>query len=112
MELNLTFDKLIRKFRDQGDVVSLEDFQERLDQLISKIEQEYITSKAAEQTYQQQYDEKLSKLDFSGSKRAVEESRHQLAKSLELDVQLEFLMNIKKISYHFLYFSDFIELLE
>ncbi|UCG03732.1 MAG: hypothetical protein JSW11_07050, partial [Candidatus Heimdallarchaeota archaeon] len=98
MEFNLPFDKLIRKFSDQGDVVSLEDFQERLDILISKIQKEYETSKEAEQTYQEEYNEKLSKLDFKGSKKAVEESRHQLARSLELDVLLEFLLNIKKMS--------------
>lgn len=98
MECNLPFDKLIRTFSDQGDIISLEDFQERLDQLILKSEQEYTNSKVAERIYQEEYDKKLSKLDFKGSKKAVEESRHQLTKSLELDVQLEFLMSVKKIS--------------
>ena len=94
----MPFNKLIRKFSDQGDITSLEDFQERLDELISKIKEEYEKSKEVEYSYQEEYDVKLSKLDFSGSKKAVEKSRHQLAKSLELDVQLEFLTNIKKIS--------------
>ena len=98
MGINLPFDKLIRKFSDQDDLVSLEDFQERLNQLISKTQREYENSKEAEQTYQEEYDKKLSKLDFKGSKKAVEESRHQLAKSLDLDVQLEFLLNIKNMS--------------
>ena len=98
MGINLPFDKLIRKFSDQDDLVDLEDFQERLNQLISKIKREYENSKEAEQTYQEEYDKKLSKLDFKGSKKAVEESRHQLAKSLDLDVQLEFLLNIKNMS--------------
>jgi len=94
----MPFDKLIRKFSDQGDITSLEDFQERLDELISKTKQEYEKSKEVEYSYQKEYDVKLSKLDFSGSKKAVEKSKHQLAKSLELDVQLEFLTNIKKMS--------------
>ncbi|MFX0124597.1 MAG: hypothetical protein ACFFAE_13275 [Candidatus Hodarchaeota archaeon] len=94
----MPFDKLIRKFSDQGDVVSLEDFHDKLDQLIVKIRHKYENSKAAEQTYQIEYDEKLSKLDFKGSKKAVEEGRHQLATSLELDVQLEFMINIRNIA--------------
>lgn len=89
---------MIRKFSDQGDIVSLEDFQQRLDQLIVRLKQEYDDSKAAEQDFHKKYEEKLSKLDFEGSKKAVEDSRHQLAKSLELDVQLEFLMSLQNIT--------------
>ncbi|MFX1506917.1 MAG: hypothetical protein ACFFDC_12505 [Promethearchaeota archaeon] len=92
------FDKLIRKFSNQDDIVSLEDFQQRLDQLIVRLKQEYDDSKASEQDYHQKYEEKLSKLDFEGSKKAVEDSRHQLATSLELDVQLEFLMKLQSIA--------------
>ena len=98
MESNLPFDKLIRKFSDHRSIDSLEDFQERLDQFFLQIKKEYEDSKEAEHSYQEEYEEKLSKLDYSGSKKAIEESRHQLARSLELDVQLEFLMTIKKIS--------------
>ncbi|MFX1517763.1 MAG: hypothetical protein ACFFC6_15780 [Promethearchaeota archaeon] len=94
----MPFDKLLRKFSDQGDITSLEDFQERLDELISKKLKEYEKSKEAEYSHQEEYDVKLSKLDFSGSKKAVEKSRHQLAKSLELDVQLEFLTTLKKMA--------------
>ena len=96
--MNLPFNKLIRKFSDQGDIISLEDFHEKLDKLILKMKEEHEKSKEAEYSHQEEYEEKLSKLDFSGSKKAVEESRHQFVKSLELDVQIEFLMNIKKIS--------------
>jgi hypothetical protein len=93
----LPFDKLLRIFNDQGGIVSLEDFQQRLDQLIVRLKQEYDDSKAAEQDYHQKYEEKLSKLDFKGSKKAVEDSRHQLAKSLELDVQIEFLLRLQNL---------------
>ncbi|MFX1283286.1 MAG: hypothetical protein ACFFB5_06505 [Promethearchaeota archaeon] len=94
----MPFDKFLSKISGQKEVFTLEDFQEKLDLFISKIEQKHKASKIAEQEFQQKYDEKLSKLDFNGSKRAVENSRHQLAESLELNVQLDFLKNIRLLS--------------
>lgn len=94
----MPFDSFINKISGQKEIFTLEDFQERLDHLISRIEQKYKESTASEQKYQQKYNEKLSKLDFSGSKNAVEDGRRQLAKSLDLEVQLEFLKNIKILS--------------
>ncbi|MHA2245662.1 MAG: hypothetical protein ACXADY_11915 [Candidatus Hodarchaeales archaeon] len=88
----------ISRLSGQKEIRSLEDFQERLELLISRIEQEYKDSTSAEQEYQQEYNEKLSKLDFSGSKNAVEDGRRQLTKSLDLDSQLEFLKNIRRLS--------------
>ena len=94
----MPFDSFISRISGQKEILSLEDFQERLELLISRIEQEYKDSTAAEQEYQRKYDEKLSKLDFSGSKNAVEDGRRQLTKSIDLDVQLEFLKNIRLLS--------------
>ena len=94
----MPFDSFIHKISGQKEILTLEDFQERLDHLISRIEQKYKESTASEQKYQQKYNEKLSKLDFNGSKNAVEDGRRQLAKSLDLEVQLEFLKNIKILS--------------
>lgn len=62
----MPFDSFISRISGQKEILSLEDFQERLELLISRIEQEYKNSTAAEQEYQRKYDEKLSKLDFSG----------------------------------------------
>ena len=94
----MPFDSFISRLSGQKEILGLEDFQERLELLISRIEQEYKDSTAAEQEYQRKYDEKLSKLDFSGSKNAVEDGRRQLTESLDLDVQLEFLKNIRLLS--------------
>jgi len=94
----LPFDKFLSKISGHKGVFTIEEFQEKLDLLISRIEQEYEASQIAEQGFHQQYDEKLSKLDFSGSKRAVEDGRHQLAKSLDLDIQLDFLKKIRLLS--------------
>ena len=94
----MPFDSFISRLSGQKEILGLEDFQERLELLISRIEQEYKNSTAAEQEYQRKYDEKLSKLDFSGSKNAVEDGRRQLTKSLDLDVQLEYLKNIRLLS--------------
>lgn len=94
----LPFDKFLSKISGQKEVTTFDEFQEKLDLLISRIEQKYEDSKIAEQDFHQKYDEKLSKLDFSGSKRAVEDGRHQLAESLELNVQLDFLRNIRLLS--------------
>ncbi len=96
--MRMPFDSFISRISGQKEILSFKDFQERLELLISRIEQEYKDSTAAEQEYQRKYDEKLSKLDFSGSKNAVEDGRRQLTKSIDLDVQLEFLNNIRLLS--------------
>ncbi|MFX1248818.1 MAG: hypothetical protein ACFFBQ_15635 [Promethearchaeota archaeon] len=94
----MPFDKLFRKISGQEEVITLGEFQERLERLISVIKQKYEDSKLAEQDYLVEYDEKLSKLDFKGSKQAVEEGRHQLTKTLEYDVQLDFLKKIQVLA--------------
>lgn len=96
--LNVAFDKFLGKISGQKEILTLEEFQKRLELLISKLTQKYEASKKAEQEYHQQYDEKLSKLDFSGSKRAVEEEKNQLTKTLDLDVQLEFLKSVQLLT--------------
>lgn len=91
----MPFNRLLRKISGQNEINNLLDFYKRLDSLISKLEQEFADSKLAEQESQKKYSEKLSKLDFNASKQAVEEGRRRFAKSLDLDVQLEFLKNIR-----------------
>jgi hypothetical protein len=94
----MPFESFMSRFIGHKEIVSLTDFQERLDNLISSLEKEYKNSTAAEYEFKQKYDEKLSKLDFSGSKHVVEDSRRQLVKSLEINVQLDFLKNIRDLS--------------
>ena len=95
---NVPFDKFLDKISGQKEILTLEEFQGSLELFISKLTQKYEASKAAEVALHQKYDEKLSKLDFSGSKRAVEEEKNQLTKTLDLDVQLEFLKSIQLLS--------------
>lgn len=98
MLFGMPFNSFISRISGPKEILSLKDFQERLDNLIFSLEKEYKNSTAAEYEFKQKYDEKLSKLDFSGSKHAVEDSRHQLVKSLELNVQLDFLKSIRVLS--------------
>ena len=77
----MSFDKFLSKISGQKEIHSLEEFQKRLNLFISQITRKYEASKLAEQEYHLQYDKKLSKLDFSGSKRAVEEEKNQLTKT-------------------------------
>jgi len=94
---SMPFNNLIRTISGKRKISTLNDFEEELEKLITKIEREYLESKESEEDYQDNYNERMSKLDFKGSKEAVEDGRRQLARTLELEVQLEFLANIKKL---------------
>lgn len=93
----MPFNNLIRTISGKRKISTLNDFEEELEKLIAKIEREYLESKESEEDYQENYNERMSKLDFKGSKEAVEDGRRQLARTLELEVNLEFLTNIQKL---------------
>ncbi|MFX0205341.1 MAG: hypothetical protein ACFFDT_05100, partial [Candidatus Hodarchaeota archaeon] len=97
----MSFEDFLRKFAGKRKILTLEDFQVNLDELIVEIEQKYEKSSKLMANFQRDYDEKLSKFDFSGSKKAVDQSRQELAESLELDALLEFLRTIKQMTNHF-----------
>lgn len=93
----MPFNNLIRTISGKKKISTLNDFEEELEKLIAKIEREYLESKESEEDYQDNYNERMSKLDFKGSKEAVEDGRRQLARTLDLEVNLEFLTNIQKL---------------
>ncbi|MHA2224353.1 MAG: hypothetical protein ACXAC8_04075 [Candidatus Hodarchaeales archaeon] len=94
----MPFEKILEKIHGRKEIVSKKDFQTRLDNLILVVEQKYSHSVAAEKDEEKIYQEKLANLDFKGSKQALEEGRDQLVKSLDFDIQLEFLKEIKMLS--------------
>jgi len=93
----MPFNNLIRTISGKRKISTLNDFEEELEKLIAKIERKYLESKESEEDYQDNYNERMSKLDFKGSKEAVEDGRRQLARTLDLEVNLEFLTNIQKL---------------
>jgi hypothetical protein len=93
----MPIENLFRKISGRSEISNLDDFNEELKDLIAKVKRLHLESKETEVKFQKDYDEKMSELDFSGSKRAVEDSRRQLARTLDLEVQLEFLENIRKL---------------
>ncbi|MFX0184223.1 MAG: hypothetical protein ACFE95_14160 [Candidatus Hodarchaeota archaeon] len=97
----MSFEDFLRKIGGKRKILTLEDFQVNLDELIVEIEQKYEKSRELVENFQREYDEKLSKFDFNGSKKAVDQSRQELAESLELDALLEFLRTIKRMTNHF-----------
>jgi hypothetical protein len=97
----LSFEDFLRKIGGKRKILTLDDFQVNLDELIVEIEHKYKKSCELVENFQREYDEKLSKLDFGGSKKAVDQSRQQLAESLELDSQLEFLKTIQRMTNYF-----------
>ncbi len=94
----MPFEKILEKIQGKKEIESKKDFQTRLDKLLFEIEQKYSHSIVAEKDDEKIYTEKLAKLDFKGSKQALEEGRDQLVKSLDFDNQLEFLKEIKILS--------------
>jgi hypothetical protein len=96
----LPFEGFLRKIGGKKKILTVADFQSDLDELIVEIEHKYEKSREIEENFQKEYEKKLSKLDFGGSKKAVDQSRQQLAESLELDSLLEFLKTIKRMTHH------------
>ncbi len=88
---------LLRKVKGKREISQLSDFKEELENLISKIGKKYKESKELEESYKKKYDEKMSNLDFQGSKQTVENSKRQLVNTLDLEAQLEFLTEIQKL---------------
>ncbi|MFX0152580.1 MAG: hypothetical protein ACFFAJ_17470 [Candidatus Hodarchaeota archaeon] len=97
----LFFEDILSKIGGKKKILSLEDFQVNLDEIIAEIEHKYEKSRELMDNFQTKYDEKLSILDFEGSKKAVDQSRQQLAESLEYDSQLEFLKTIRQMTNYF-----------
>lgn len=97
----LSIEDFLRKIGGKRKILTLEDLQINLDELIVEIEHKYEKSRELVENFQKEYDEKLSKLDFGGSKKAVDQGRQQLAESLEFDALLEFLNIIKRMTNYF-----------
>ncbi|MFX0172236.1 MAG: hypothetical protein ACFE9L_09965 [Candidatus Hodarchaeota archaeon] len=97
----LFFEEILRKIGGKKKILSLEDFQVDLDKIITEIEHKCEKSRELMDNFQSKYNEKLSKLDFGGSKKAVDQSRQQLVESLEYDSQLEFLKTIRLMTNYF-----------
>lgn len=93
----MPINNFVRTISGKRKISTLNDFEEELEKLHTKIERDYLESKESEEDYKENYNERMSKLDFKGSKEAVEDGRRQLARTLELEVQLEFLTNIQKL---------------
>jgi hypothetical protein len=86
-----------RKVKRKREISHLQDFQEELETLISKVGKQHKESKELEEDLKKKYDEKMFNLDFRGSKQTVESSKRQLVETLEIEVQLEFLTDIQKL---------------
>ncbi len=95
----MPLENLFRRISGKREISTLDDFNKQLEALITKIKRLYSESKEAEEKFRKEYDEKMSELDFIGSKNAVEDSRQQLARTLEIEVQFEFLENIRKLMF-------------
>lgn len=95
--MRMPTDGLFRKIRGKREISKLSDFQEEIEKLISISGKRYKESKELEEDLKKKYNEKMSNLDFQGSKQTVENSKRQLVKTLDLEVQLEFLTEIQKL---------------
>ncbi|MHA2307283.1 MAG: hypothetical protein ACXACU_18035 [Candidatus Hodarchaeales archaeon] len=93
----MPINSFFRKVKGKREISQLLDFQEELENLISKVGKRYKESKELEEELKKIYDEKMSNLDFRGSKQSVENSKRQLVETLDIEVQLEFLTDIQKL---------------
>jgi len=92
---------VLRKVSGKKTFQTLEEFETQLKIQITELEHKLVESREMEENYKEKYNERISKLDISGSKQAIERGREKLAESLEFDVQLEFLRSIQKLCLYF-----------
>lgn len=97
----LPLNGIVRKIGGKKHFQTLKEFQIEITNKIAELEQNLVESREMEENYQEEYNKRLTKLDFSGSKQAIEKGREKLAESLEIDVQLEFLRSIQKLCQYF-----------
>ncbi len=93
----MNFRPFKRKLIGIKDFHSLEDILNHLKKSISKLNQDLQQSITSEKNYQEKYSIELSKLNYQGSREAIEFSRAELSRSLDLEVMIEFLMTCQNI---------------